>query len=222
MSLAFEMTNEDLLPDPSEEQNNNNVPTCLSFAISKVGKDLGQIHGPRDMTYLPNGDMVITEFNNRRLQKFSPQGQALLLMKSIEVKPCGVTMTKDGYIAVVDKKDNTIKILTQCGDRICQFGTGYFQDLSYLDTDSADNFVVMDNMGAWQHRVFVYNAMTGVKKQIGFRQGSYVINQPEYVYVDKFDNIAISDSGHHCVWIFSSTSEYVLKFGQQGDKPGDL
>ena len=221
MTLAFEMTNEDLLPDrtenpPAEGDSNK------SFAINKSGAEIGQIYGPRDLTYLPNGDIVITEFENKRLQKFSPTGEALQLMKSEELKPCGVTMTKDGYIAVIDKNDNTIKILTQCGDKICQFGTGYFHNLSFLDTDSDDNYVVIDNTGTWQHCVFVYNAMTGIKKRIGYKDDTYIINHPEYVHVDKNDNIIISDSGKHCVWVFTSDGKYSLKFGQHGNKPGDL
>lgn len=225
MSMAFQMSNEDLCSLSHEENNSNselNVKTC--FFINQQGKALGQLHGPRDSTFLPNGNLLVTEYDNERIQVFDVEtGVAQKLLQSVSLKPCGIAMTKDGYISVVDQKDNTIKILTRSGEMVCQFGTGYFKDLSFIALDSKDNYIVIDNMGAWQQCVFAYNAMTGVKTRLGYnKEGTYVLNHPEYITIDKHDNIVISDSGNHCVWVFDKRRNLKFKFGQQGDNEGDL
>ena len=102
---------------------------------------------------------------------------------------------------------------------MCKFGTGYFKDPSAIAVTQSDLYIVNENNGPWQQFMFIYNAMTGEKTKIGYDdRNMYIINNPEYAFVDKSTgNILISDSGLHCVWVFSKDLKLLFKFGELGN-----
>lgn len=221
MTFVFQMSNEDL--SRQEDIYSVSQPQ-VCYVINQTGAAPGQVSNPRDVAFLPDGNLLVTEHDNKRLQVFDTDtGKAVKLLQSGNLTPCGISLTKDGYIVVADQASNTIKALTRSGEMVCEFGKGYFKDISFLAAQVDDSYIVVDNMGAWQQTAISYNAMTGVKTRIGYNsQGNYVVNHPEYVCTDNNENIIISDGGNHCVWVFDKTGTLKLKFGQQGDKEGDL
>ena len=52
--------------------------------------------------------------------------------------------------------------------------------------------------------------------------GDTYIENPSYVTVDQHGRIILTDYTNHCVKIYSTEGERLLKFGSQGDGPGKL
>ena len=202
----------------------------LLYHLSKKGSYPGGIHNPVDASFLPNGNVLIAEYGNGRLQEFDSKGKSITLFTAkttltmapaatVKFKPQGVTMTQEGYVAATDGQEKNIQIFTRGGDLVCKFGTGYFKDPSAIVESGRDTYLTIDNGGAWQQCVFKYNAMSGEKTRVGYdERGTNVISQPEYICVDKISgNVLVSDSLVHCVWVFNLNLELLFRLGKDND-----
>lgn len=195
----------------------------LLLTLDDIGSGLGQIRRPTDVALLGNGNMLIAEAGNRRVQELTRTGRPVQVYEQSHIKPCAVIQTKESYISVLDSYDKNIKVYTSGARLMCSFGTGYFNNPSALAATSTGSYVVIDNQASWLPSVLLYNPISGLYSQLGFdSDGSYVLNNPEDVAVDLEDRIYLTDAGHHCVFMFSTDGALLGKFAEAGIKSGQL
>ena len=199
-------------------------PTPL-FKVSNHGVDPGCLVRPMGVSFKSNGNVIVAELGNQRLQEFDLEGTSVRCFKanSSKFKPCSVTMTRDDYVAALDNSERSIKVFTRGGQQMCTFGKGYFKEPLTLACNSKDHYILVDSCGPWQYYVISYDPMAGITKRIGYnRDQNYVLSHPEHITIDQKDNIIISDCGNHCIWIFGPDGRLIRKFGEQGDEDGQL
>ena len=65
----------------------------LLIDIHKVGPALGEIKDPLGVAVLPNGDFVVSEWGNKRLQIFDIVGKPVAIVAQGQIGPQGVAVT---------------------------------------------------------------------------------------------------------------------------------
>lgn len=89
----------------------------LLGSFGSMGRDAGQLRYPYDLVCLPNGQVLVCEFENNRLQWFDAAGKSLRTW-GVQGRrpgelwaPWGVARGPDGRIYVVDALNNRVQIL---------------------------------------------------------------------------------------------------------------
>ena len=131
----------------------------------------------------------------------------------------GVAVSREGEIAVADRNNHRILITDitgqckrtpgRCGDK-----PGEFCLIHGVAFTSAGDIVVVDGIN---NRVQVLNKDSGDVIRCFGSHGSAAgqFSHPEGVSVDSSDRIIVTDSCNHRVQVFSSTGEFLFKFGDQ-------
>ena len=175
------------------------------------------------VTFFPNDQILLASSDTSNLHIISSNGQKERVISHLHIKPQGLAMTRDGYIAIPDASDSCIHIYTRGGSLVCKFGRGYFTNPQSIATTSKDTFVVVDKLESGQYEVVLYDPMTGVKSVVG--QGDEHAPQtkhPHSVCVDAQDNILLSDSARHCIIKYNKHGRYLFHFGCHGHKDSHM
>jgi len=106
--------------------------------FASVGTGNGQLRQPRGIGVLSNGNVVVSEFGNDRLQIFTPQGQFVSLIGVGMLKsPSGLSIDSEDFVHVADSVNHQVLVFLPTGLLVKIFRTG---TLSPLD-------VCVDNEG---------------------------------------------------------------------------
>ena len=216
----------DMLPASPMQQtvNDDQLPFSvgapqLLVTIDQVGGWPGRIMSPSGVDFLPNGHIVVVESDNR-LQVFDRKGQSQRIIAWGKVSPVGVVVTRDGDIAVTDKRDKCVKIYSVEGDSLNTWGIGIFNAPCGIATTSCGNFVVADSD---KHCISIHSSDGNMLSVFGsWGSGDYQFSSPSYVAVNKFDEIIVSDLCNSQIKIFGSSGKFRLKFtlGSSSNKTG--
>lgn len=100
----------------------------------------GTFNEPWDITIAPNGEVLVADTWNHRIQRFTPDGEFIRMFGSEGIGespdvfwgPRGVAVDQEGRIYVSDTGNKLIKVFDEQGEFITQFGgAGYLS--GYLD-----------------------------------------------------------------------------------------
>jgi DNA-binding beta-propeller fold protein YncE len=182
----------------------------LLFKISGYGKEPGKFDFPTHATFMPNGDLLVADKNNFRLQIFDTNGQLKKELFSGIIKPRRARMNpSDGNIYVSDEDSETVKIFNGEGKLVARAGEHYFMCAAGLDFDSKGNLVMVDpeKNQVSAHDMDSHKILTNFL----FR---YLIDRriphPYYVCVNEDDQYIVSDTRNNRVKVFSSTGRLLL------------
>ncbi len=84
--------------------------------IGSVGLEPGQLRYPYDLVVLPDGDLVVCEFGNNRIQLFDPAGKSLAVYGQAGRQlgqlayPWAVTVDAQRRAYVVDAGNNRVQV----------------------------------------------------------------------------------------------------------------
>lgn len=173
-------------------------------------------YGPRDVAIDTAGDLYMTDTGNKRVMKFSPDGQFLGqwggfgLQSGQFSEPVGIDIDADGNIYVADtwnrrvqKFDSHFVFLTQWP--IHGWESESVVNKPYLAVDGDGHVYVTDPEG---YRVLEFDAGGTFLATFGqFGMGAGEFNLPIGVDVDESGNIYVADSANN----------RVLKFGPLGE-----
>ena len=179
------------------------------FKIDQIGGWPGKIMSPSSVAFLPDGSVIVCECENR-LQVFDRKGNSMKIIAWGKIKPQGVAVTRDGKIAITDKKDKCVKIYSQDGDCKAVWGQGMFSLPTGITCTHSGKFVITD---VDRHMVSVHSPDGAMLTQFGcWGSGDYQFNSPTYVTVNQEEQIIVSDSCNGCVKIFDKAGKFVKKF----------
>ena len=190
----------------------------LVLRINRKGCYKGQLRLPTCGAFLPNGNFVIADGENDRLQVHDKDGNPLQVIGAQVIKPFGVVVTPEGNLAVTDQKDKCVKIFRLDGILIAHWGK--FAMPAGIAITSKGEYIVSDT---GQQSIMVHDQKGRLLTQFGARGSKdQQFHLPFYVAVTNYDQIVVSDKLNHCIKMFSMGGRFIHKFGQKGDADGHL
>ena len=198
------------------------VTPKLMWKVDKVGGKVGEICESYDVALLPDGSTVVAEWMNQRLQIFDEKGKSQDIISVGQIQPWGLTVTREGNLAVTDDKDRTVKILTPLGQIVSAWKKQCFGWPRGIVENSLGQFVVSDTEHG-KHTVSIHLPDGRLIKKFGSQgSGNAQFHWPRYVTVDHDDRIIVSDGSNHCIKILDPNGHFLLKFGSMGSNDGQL
>ena len=210
--------------DPFKEQPSLKwlVSPKLCWKVDKIGAKQGELCEMYDVAILPEGCTVVAEWMNQRLQIFDGKGQSLSIIGAGSVQPWGVTVTREGNLAISDDKDRTVKIMDPTGHMIATWKRNMFGWPRGLCENTLGQFIVSDTEHG-KHTVSIHLPDGRCVRKFGSQgSGNNQFHWPRYVTVDHDDNIIVSDGSNHCIKVFDPSGQFMFKFGGIGTGDGQV
>ena len=173
----------------------------------------GVFYGPRDIAIDGEGNLYVTDTGNKRIQKFSPEGEFLGQWGGAGVnpgqfdEPVGIAISeRSGDIFIADTWNRRIQRFDKDFNFIAQWPVQGWESESvvnkpYLALDAADNVYVTDPEN---YRVLKFSPEGELLAVWGeFGTDSRSFNLPTGIAVDAVDNVYVVDSFNHRVMKFA-------------------
>jgi len=118
-------SSQESLTMPGEELNNS---WNEKFTPWNKGDNPGQLDTPWGVAFTPEGEVLITDMKNHRVQRFSPDGDYILQWGALGDKPgkfnfpTGIAVDKEGIVYVSDTGNNRIEKFTIDGEFLAEWG----------------------------------------------------------------------------------------------------
>ena len=179
-----------------------------------IGSGHGEVKSPKDVAFLPNRNIVVSDYGNKGLQVFDISGRSKFTFGYGSLEPRGVTVDKLGSrprIAVVDQMDKTVKFFTIDGDEAGSWEPNLFGNPIAIAINSDREFIVTDDH-AKHAKVKVLDADGKLLRQFGSQAvnaGDQFMASPNYVTTDHFDRIIVSDNMRHCLKVFDTSGRFL-------------
>nr|XP_039272513.1 RING finger protein nhl-1-like [Styela clava] len=195
------------------------------------GSDIGCMNWPRGIAATPDGNIVVADSSNHRIQIFDLSGTSIHTFGSYGTGfgefDClaGVTVTSQGWIITSDRYNHRVQIFDSQGRFIRMFGEeGSGEgELSYpwgIATDSMGFVYVCDKDN---HRIQVFTLDGTFIRKFG-RVGSQdtQFDSPQYLSITQDSKVVVGDSGNHRIQVFDKYGRFLYKFGSEGTSDGQF
>jgi uncharacterized protein (TIGR03663 family) len=176
----------------------------------------GQFWGPRDIAIDAQGDIYVTDTGNKRVQKFSPEGEFLSQQGGVGIEPgqmdepVGISISAAGHIYIADTWNQRVQEFDPSFTPLAQWPVEawFGQSVSnkpYIANDPQGRVYVTDPEG---YRVIVFIAdgkLVATFGQYGNDNQSFAL--PAGIDVDMEGRIYVVDSANHRVMQFAPLAE---------------
>lgn len=206
----------------------------LSFA--REGQDKGQVSRPWGLCVDREGNIIVADRRNNRIQIFSNRGEFKTMFGSKGTGPgefdlpAGITTDFLGRIIVIDKDNHRVQIFTSTGNFIHKFGSfgkdcGQFQYPWDVAVNTLGNIVVTDTRN---HRIQLFtNNGTYITKFVFETANSAKMlkgpTTPRGVCFTVSGNIIVSDfENHRLLMVDPTLSKIMYCIGREGSCISEL
>jgi len=201
----------------------------LTFGFQ--GNRDGQFNSLRGVITDSNGNILVCDRNNHRIQIFDSKGNFISKFGSNGNEnvqfdyPVGIAINSKGNIVVSDSNNHRIQIFDSKGNFISKFGTkgngnGQFEFPLGLAIDLNDNILLCDYHN---NRIQIFDFEGNFILTFGKQgNGNGQFNHPLGLAINSKGNIIVSDQLNHRVQIFDSEGKFILKFGSNGNENGQF
>ena len=170
---------------------------------------------PSDAAIMSNGDIIVADTENYQLQVIDKQGRTKTCIAVGEVKPAGVAVTAVGTVVVTDILDRCVKIFSEQGQLLHEFGHDLFDSPAGVAVNSLGDIIVSDIAN---HCVTVHNSQGSIVARLGnYGDQDDAFDGPWYVATNDQNDIIVSDMGNKCVKIFNYQLELVTKIEEDAE-----
>ncbi|MFZ1794256.1 MAG: flippase activity-associated protein Agl23 [Anaerolineae bacterium] len=191
------------------------------------GSRNGQLNDPWGITVDKDGNVIVADSFNHRVQKFTADGNVIWVVgvagvsaepgvgKNIQFfGPRDVAVDRNGRLLITDTGNKRVVVLDADGNYAAQFGkagtgNGEFDEPVGITVDTAGNIYVAD---AWNKRIQVFNADYGYARQ--FKVDAWA-NLPEND-LKAVDNKPYLASSGDMIYATSPKTRQVLAFKTNG------
>ena len=215
------------------ERNGNCVSIISANGEKKsfgtYGSAPGQFSSPEGVAINHEGNILVCDYNNHRIQQFSPTGEHLKTVGTKDngplqfTSPRGITVhphTHKVYIA--DTNEHRIQVLNSDLTYCSSFGSngsnnGEFNYPYDISTDSAGNVYVVER---YNHRIQVFSSDGQYLRQFGRKgKGEGELDQPTSIAIDSHNVVYVMEWGNHRISTFTTDGEFIKAFGIKGNGP---
>ena len=195
------------------------------------GNGIGQFDYPRGITIDLNGNILVSDQDNHRIQTLDFEGKVLSIFGSEGnsngqlLFPVGITINSKGNTLVSDQTNHRIQIFDPEGNFISKFGSegngnGQFRHSYGLCTDLSGRIYVCDLNN---DRIQIFDSEGNFISKFGTSgNGNGQFSQPVGITVNSQGNILVSDAENNRIQIFNSEGEFISAFGSKGNENGQL
>ena len=196
------------------------------------GSGQGQFNWPSGVTMDGEGNILVADSFNNRIQKFTEEGQFLTAVGEADSGPlqfiCPTDIafnTINNKVYVVDNLNNRIQVLNSDLTFSSTFGKegngkGEFIHPWGIACDNTGKVYVADTRN---YRIQVFTAEGKFIRMFGRRgPGRGELAVPRYVAVDTSGIVYVSEEGNHRVSVFTTEGQFVTSFGRKGAGPGEF
>lgn len=205
--------------------------TCGSRRVTRrkrtVNKGTATLHHvspevylmPTGVVILSQGSTVVADYGIGCLQYYAEDGSPLHRIEGLKPFSIAVNLTNNQVI-VGDRRQKTVCLFDESGCDVAQWDANMFKWICGIGILKSGDLVILDRE----------KSQIGIYKPNGQHVhmfGSYgnedgQLCMAEFLVVDGMDRIVVSDSGNHCVKVFSVTGTLLLKFGTRGCYDGEM
>ncbi|XP_063385641.1 protein wech [Cydia fagiglandana] len=212
------------------------VPGVPMFSFGREGQDEGQVSRPWGLCVDREGNIIVADRRNNRIQIFNSRGEFRTMFGSKGTGPgefdlpAGITTDTYGRIIVIDKDNHRVQIFTSSGNFILKFGSfgkecGQFQYPWDVAVNTLGNIVVTDTRN---HRIQLFTSDGTYITKFVFEGANPAKmlkgpTTPRGVCFTTSGNIIVSDFENHRLLMVDPTLSKVLHcVGREGSGIGEL
>ncbi len=203
-----------------------------SFGTPGSGKGqfaspIGQFASPGGVAVDGEGNILVADSYNNRIQKFTSSGQFLKVTRDVQFSsPQGIAFnSSNNKIYVTDYYYHRVQVLNSdltysstIGRR--GSGNGEFSSPWGISCDSTGKVYVADSNN---HRIQVFTAEGTFLMQFGKRgENEGNLNYPAGIVIDTSGLIYVSEYGNSRISVFTSEGQFISTFGRRGSGPGEF
>ena len=198
-----------------------------SFGTRGSGK--GQFDEPHGVAVDGEGNILVTDSRNHRIQKFTAEGRFLTAVGTKGSGPLQFTNPSDIAISdkvyVVDFNNHRVQVLNPDLTFSHTFekkgrGKGQFQYPRGIACDSTGKAYVTDTNN---NRIQVFTAEGKFLRMFGqYGQGRGELHSPIGIAIDTSGIVYVSEGNSDRVSLFTSEGQFVTSLGRRGDGPGEF
>ena len=195
-------------------------------SFGSYGSADGQFNGPGGVAIDNNIIIIVTDYNNHRIQQFSSTGQHLKTIGTEGSGPVGIAVHPHTHKVYVSELNNhRIQVLNSDLTYSSSFGSkgsnnGKFNLPYDISIDSAGNVYVADKDN---HRIQVFTAGGEYLRQFGKKgEGEGELDQPVSVAVNSHNVVYVGECGNNRISVFSTDGQFIKSFGSKGDGRGQF
>ncbi len=191
------------------------------------GSGYGQFHSPHGATVDSEGNILVADCWNHRIQKLTTEGQFLTSFgtEGLQFKyPHGITFNPTNNKVYVVDSNHCVQVLYSDLTFFSLFGKkgsgkGQFNEPYDIACDSTGNVYVADSDN---HRIQVFTSEGKFLRMFGKRgHGREELHHPMSIAIDTSDRVYVGDWNHR-VSMFTSDGHFITSFGQEGEGPGEF
>lgn len=201
------------------------------FSIEHKGEELSEFDEPVGVTFNPDGDIIVADYNNDRLQVFSNDGNFIRVHDQYSresgkqfpfISPAGVACDTSGNITVVEKGKNRVVVLSPAGTILHAFGRygreqGQFRGPHGVFIDARSRIIITDTINC---RVQVFDHEGNFLFLFG-NKGPGKLNYPCYAIFHE-GRFYVADTDNDCVKVFDTRGTFLRTFGDNFSAPSGI
>ena len=193
------------------------------------GNGNGQFNSLWGTAINSKGNILVSDYNNNRIQIFDSQGKFISTFGSKGNgngqfnNPWGIAINSKGNIIVCDKGNHRIQIFDFKGKFISKFGSfgdenGQFNHPEGICVDKNDKIYVCDYSN---NRIQIFDSKGQFISTFGSKgNGNGQFNGPVGIIVNSKGNVLVCDN--HKIQIFDSKGNFISTFGTKGNGNGQF
>lgn len=201
------------------------------FSIGYKAEELDEFDEPVGVTFNPDGEIIVADYNNDRLQTFSGEGNFIREYNHYSresgkqfpfISPAGIACDASGNITVVEKGKNRVVVLSPAGIILHAFGRhgkeqGQFRGPHGVSIDARGRIIVTDTIN---RRVQVFDHEGNFLFMFGDK-GPGKLNYPCYAIFHE-GRFYVADTDNDCVKVFDTRGAFVRTFGHDFSAPSGI
>ena len=203
----------------------------VSFCIGRKGESFGEFEEPVGVAFNTQGEIVVADSNNDRLQVISKDGEVVQVHDSYSresgkrfafFSPAGIACDSNGNIAVVEKARNRVVVVSPGGKILRTFGRhgtdpAQFRGPHGVCIDARHRIIVTDTINS---RVQVFDFEGNFLLSFG-NKGPDKLNYPSYA-IFHAGRFYVADTDNDCVKVFDTRGMFLRKFGDGLNAPSGI
>ena len=202
-------------------------------SLGTRGSGPGQFRYPRGVAVDDDGNILVVDYGNNRIQKFTGRGQFLASVGTRGtgqlqfIDPMDIAFNSHNKkLYVADNENHRIQVLNRdltFFDVIGRKRGSQNGDITHpwgVTCDSTGNVYVA---ARGDYCIQVFTASGEFLRKFGRRgSGDGEVHSPVGVVVDSKGKLFVVERDNHRISVFTTKGEFVKSFGQRGTKPGEF
>ncbi len=192
------------------------------------GSDKGKFNAPRGVAVDGEGNILVADSGNKRIQKFTSSGEFLKVTRDVQFsRPLGIAFNSSNKkIYVPDYSNHRVQVLNSdltYSSTIGRKGSGNgeFDSPWGISCDSTGKVYVADSKN---HRIQVFTAEGRFMRSFGkCGENEGNLNRPAGIAIDTSGLIYyVSENGNCRISVFTSEGQFISTFGRKGSGPAEF